>query len=279
MRKRLIMILFIVLLVLSLPACSFDRDVDEIKKRFESHTPDGNVVAVLDNSTFYFADHTLRLRDIADGEEPNDGYLFSNGKLYFSTTKENGIFDFSLYVYECDLYGNNKHLVFEKHGYKTHPRATGNQEMLYVEHYTTNALDTSARVIDSYNVFTGVYQTMATGNTAHLSDYKTDVKGIYLSAFEDGVLSIVDVQKNTTYIFDPVTTVSGAFDEELDGLDYSFCGFYAATNAKIFLVYRIESTGSQYPHLVCEYIPDVEQVGFSFLYLADDITTFYIEYL
>ena len=279
MKKYLAMISFIVLLILSLSSCSCGQDIEEVKKAFANHAPDSNVIAVLDNSTFYFAVHTLRLRDIVDGEEPNDGYLFWDGKLYFSTTKENGIFNFSLYVYVCDFYGANKHLVFEKHGYKTHPWVTGNQEILYIEHYETNVMDASARVIDSYNVISDAYQTVETGETAHLSNYKKDAKGAYSCTFEDGVLSIVDIHKNATYIVNPTTLVCDAFNEELNEIECSFCGFYATTNGKMFLLYRIESTGSQYPHLVCEYIPDIGEVVFSLLYLADDITTFHLEYL
>ena len=278
MKKCMITSTLILLLIFCFASCYSGQDVDEIKKRFEHYAPDSNVVAVLDSSTFYFADHTLRLCDIADGEETNNGYLFADGKLYFTTTKENGFFDYSLYVYTCDLYGNNKSLVFEKHGYKTHPWVAGNQESLYIEHYATNAVVASSRVIDSYNIVTGVYRTEATGEAVRLSDYEKDAKGAYLCASENGVLSIVDQQKSATYTIDTAALARNAFNETLDGFDYSFCGFYATTN-KMFLLYRIESSGTLYPHLICEYIPDKNEAIFKLLYFADDITTFYIEYL
>ena len=279
MKNYAITIGLIVLLVFSLTSCSSEPNADEIKRRFESYTPDSSVVAVLDSSTFYFADHTLKLHDISNGESPNNGYLFVDGKLYFSTTKENGVFDFSLFVYSCDLYGKDKHLVFEKHGYKTRPWATGNHGKLYIEYYSTNAIDASARTIDSYNVVTEEYQTEASGKTVHLSDYKRGSIGDYSCSFENNTLSVVDTQKNETYTVSPAELISNTFTEELNGLDWSYRGFYSSNAGKMYFLYRIEASGPQYPHLLCEYIPDSNRLVFSLLYFADDITAFRIENL
>ena len=153
MRIRMMAITLVTLIVLSFTACSSRADVGELKTRFKDYSADNNIVAILDDSVFYFNDHTLRLNDFLDGEELNGGYLFADGRLWFSTVKENSLFDFSLFVYSCDLYGNDKTLLFERHGFKTHPWATGKDGVLYFEHYSTHAMDASARLIDSYNVF------------------------------------------------------------------------------------------------------------------------------
>ena len=102
MKKRLVSISLIVLLVISLASCSSEKDIHDLKTRFESFSADSNVIVVLDDSVFYFADHTLSLSDITDDEELNNGYLFWDGKLFFTTVKQNGGFDFSLCVYSCD---------------------------------------------------------------------------------------------------------------------------------------------------------------------------------
>ena len=272
-------IIMIIILALVLSSCSNKPKSEEIIKRFESYTPDPCVVAIMDDSTFYFGDHTLNLRDITNEEDPNNGYLFYDGKLYFSTTKENGVFDFSLFVYSCDLYGKDQHLVFEKHGYRTRPWATGNHGKLYVEHYSTNAIDASARIIDSYNVVTEEYQSEASGKTVHLSDYKRDSNGDYSCSFGNNTLSVVDAQKNETYTVSPAELISNTFTEELNGLDWSYRGFYSGNDGKMYFLYRIEASGPQYPHLLCEYIPDSNRLVFSLLYFADDITAFRIENL
>lgn len=279
MRIRIMAITLATLITLSFSACSFRTNNDKIEKHFGDYLADNNVVAVLDDSVFYFSDHTLRLNDLLDGEELNGGYLFADGKLWFSTVKENSLFDFSLFVYSCDLYGKDRTLLFEKHGFKTHPWGTGKDGVLYFEHYSTNAMDASARVIDSYNISSGVYQTEATGKALSLSDYRKNTTGKYSCTIKDEILSVVDPQKNMTYTIDTVALPNDAFRENLEGIQYSFCDFYATKDGKIFLLYRIESNSASYPHFICEYNADRNEVEFKLLYFADDIETFRIEYL
>ena len=278
MKKRLISISLIVLLVISLASCSSEKYIHELKTRFEGFSADSNVIVVLNDSVFYFADHTLSLSDITDDEELNNGYLFWDGKLFFTTVKQNGGFDFSLCVYSCDLYGNNKQVVFEKNGYTTKPWVTGNQETLFVKHYTTSALDASSRNIDSYNVVSGEYQTKASGEDASLSDYQKNQHGRYSCTNENGVYSVYDPQTNVTYTIDTIALVHSAFGEELDGIDLINGHFFATDDGKMFLLYRIESNGLKYPHLLCEYLPDRNEVVFKNLCFADDIETFSVVY-
>lgn len=279
MRIRIMAITLAVLIILSFSACSSNANSDKIENHFEGYLADNHVVAVLDSSVFYFSDHTLRLNDLLVGEELNGGYLFADGKLYFSTVKENSLFDFSLFVYSCDLYGNDRTLLFEKHGFKTHPWATGKDGVLYFEHYSTHAMDASARLINSYDISTGIYQTEETDETISLSDYRKDTDGKYSYVMESGVLSVADPQENVTYTIDTTTLLNHAFRESLEGLQCSFGGFYATTDGSMFLLYRIESNGALYPHFICEYNANRNEIEFKLLYFADDVESFQIEYL
>ena len=72
---------------------------------------------------------------------------------------------------------------------------------------------------------------------------------------------------------------NNAFCANLDGLRYTFYGFYATMDGKMFLLYRIESNGASYPYFICEYNADRNEVEFKLLYFADDIDFFRIEYL
>ena len=279
MKKQILSIGLLALLVLSLASCASEQDVNELKSRFEDYTFDSDIAVILDASTFYFADHTLRLDDICENEELNNGYLFLDGKLYFTTAKKEGAFAYSLLVYVCDLHGNQKHLVFEKHGYKTKPWAVGNRDTMFIEHYTANALDDSSRVIDSYNVVTGVYQTEGSGKDENLSDYQKNKHGDYSCSSEDGVYSVVNHQGNITYTIDAVSLVRSEFAKELNGFDLTPGGFFATDDGKMYLLYRIAVDGMQYPYLVCEYLPDDNTIKYKFLYFADDIENFDIDHL
>lgn len=261
MNKNIRVVVLLMLCVFSSNLCSCKNQTDDIKERFEKNSSDSNVVTVLDNCVFYFSDHTLDLRDLVNAdEEPNNGYLFMDKTLYFSTTKETGAFEFSISVYRCDLYGRNKTLVFEKQGYKTHPWAVGKRDSLYFEHYISNAFDASARVIESYNINTGMYELAGTGETIALSNYEKDWE--------------YDSQVDIPYV---LALTEDCFDEALAGLDYSYSGCKVSLG-RLFFIYRIEkSADSLYPHFVCEYVPETNEIHFISLFFAYDIEPFDVE--
>jgi hypothetical protein len=249
-----------------------------LEKKFSNYESDDNVVAVLDDTVFYFTDHTLDLRDIIGGnEEVNKGYLFLDNKLYFSTSKQSGMFDFSFFVYECDLYGNDKKLVFEKHGYKTKPWALGKQGIIYIEYYESSALDASSRKIDSYNIIDGIYASVTSGANSSLSDYEKSVNENFLLKIENDILTIMDVQKSENYIIDKEKLGRSEFGEVLNDLEYSYYKCTLTDNGQIYLMYRIKSNGYPYPHFICEYIPSTDEIVFKSFFFADDIESIIVE--
>ena len=252
--------------MLNLSSCGVEADA--LKAKFAGNAAD-NSIAVVWESTFYFADHTLELADIVTGETPNHGYWFMDDKLYFSTHKELGTANYSLLIYTCDIYGNNKQLVFEQQGYKTVPWTVGNDGVIYVEHYEDNAFKSSSRRIDAYNIKTGTYDTVTTGENAGLSDFAPAQKGTYTSTFEDSVLTITDPLKNTQYTIDGALLHNSNFGDVLADLDYGYYSMYAA-NGRIWLLYRIESGAPPYPYFVCEYLPSENEVVFSALLFVVD---------
>ena len=273
--RRSIFVLLCLITVLSFCACGINNS--EVKDKFSKYTPDNNVVVVLDSSEFYFADHTLNLRDLVRDERPNNGYTFWDGKLYFSTSKQNTLNDFSFLVYACDLYGNNQKLIFEKQGYKTKPWATGNGGVLYLEYYDTHVLDETARKIDSYNIFTGEYENVSTGKNASLSHYKNDKDGKYSFGVDSDILTITDSQKNIVYRIDSEMMNSSNFGEALTDLDYTFYGADVINNDQIYLIYRIKSDDNAYPYFVCEYIPYNNEIVFKSSVFVNDVESICVE--
>lgn len=277
MKAYKIIIVFLLTVFLSFTLYSCRTASDPIKEQFEKYPRDDNVVGVLDNTSFYFADHELQLLDLIDEEEPNHGYLFKDGRLYFSVSKENGLTDFSLIIYSCDLYGNDKQLVFEKQGYKTHPWATGNQGIFYIEHYSENAFDESSRVIDSYNILTGAYEKIASGEQVSLSDYYRNTKESYSCSAVENVITLSDSKTNATYSIDLQSSQADQFNDSLADIEYNFEGFTATEDNRILLLYRLKTKGSSYPFIICEYLPDTDKVVFCSVFFAYDYTPFNIE--
>ena len=280
MKKCLITILSLILLVSIFTSCAADPSEEEVRSRFTSYSPDSNVVAVWEDRIFHFPDYELNLNNIAEDEDLEIGFVLADGKVYFATSKQNGLFgDYSLYVYSCDFYGNNEQLLFEKHGYKTGIGVRANQGKFYFSHHTTNVFDASTQVIDSYDVVTGVYQTEATGKDANLSDYQKKARGSYSCTYEGDVLRVVDEKNDVTYTIAPESLFGSTFSKELEGLKWEYSGFYATDNGKMFLLYCVNTNWPPYPHILCEYIPESNEIVFSLLYFAHDIIGFRIEYL
>ncbi len=273
-------VIFLMLLILSFASCG--PSGEELKQRFDAYSPDDNVVAICDGREFYFADHTLKLYNIIENEDLNNGYLFANGKLYFSTSRENGAFDFSFCVYECDYYGNNKKLIFEKSGYKTHPWATADKNTFYVQHYEKNAFDESSRIIDSFDIISGEYITVSEGNNKSLSDYQKNTKKNYFCNRSTDFIEIINNDKNTKYCIYNEMLLNSDFGEALKGLDYfnyKFLVFEENGKDQIYLIYRIETNNGLYPFFICQFIPETNTVEFKSFFFATDIEVIYMEYI
>ena len=276
MRLRIVSIVLLLILVLNVSSCK--SNIDDLEERFSNYESDNNVVAVLDDNIFYFADHTLKLTDIISGdEEANGGYLFLNDRLYFSTSKQGKMFDFSFFVYECDLYGNDKKLIFEKHGYQTKPWALGKQGIIYLEYYGSSSLDASSRKIDSYNIVDSIYLSVTSGENSSLSDYKNGVNENYLLKVENDILTIMDVKKSESYIIDKEKLSRSEFGKVLTDLEYSYYKCTVTDFGQIYLTYRIKSNGSPYPHFICEYVPSTDKIVFKSLFFAADTESISVE--
>ena len=270
-------IALVLLLILSLTFTSCKTNTAEYEQKFEMHQSETPVVVVLDGLMFYFAGQTLDLRDLLDDEELNGGYQFIDQKLYFSTSKENGLFDFSLSVYRCDMDGSNKVLIFEKDGYKTHPKAIGSKGMLYIEHYEGTAFDSSSKRIDLYNIFSDTYENVSLGDVASLSSYKNNKIDLYSFNFANDVLNIVNIQNSKNYKIDYEFLQKSEFGEALTDLDCSYESYHVTEGGQIYLLYRIQTSTPLYPFFLCEFIPQENKVDFCFLFFAYDVVGFDIE--
>ena len=142
---------------------------------------------------------------------------------------------------------------------------------MYVEYYETSALDASTRKIDSYDLLSGEYENVSSGQVSSLSDYKKDIKRSYSWTFANGALSIVDTEKGEQYKIDDEVLQKSEFGKALDNLDFSYHSCHVMENGQIYLTYRIKSNGLPYPFFMCEFIPEKNEVVFQFLFFASDV--------
>ena len=273
MKIRFLFFTLTILLIAMLCACG--SNTEELESRFDKILPDNNVLAVLDDTVLYFSDHTLNLKNIIDGEKPNGGYCFVDGTLYFSTSRENGAYDFSFLIYKCDIDGNNIKLVFEKHSYRTHPWAVANNGTFYVEYFSNNAFDEKARTLDRYSIFSGTYETVSTGEDIRLSDYRENRKEGISVTKNDESIDIVDARNNAIYKIEHEMLHTGELGESLSGIKYEFYDVNIV-DGRIYLIYRIQAS-TPYPYFICEYISETNGLRFTTFFLSDDIDTIHVE--
>lgn len=252
-----------------------EKYYNDLRKRFENCTPDASVVIAWQESCIYFADHDLKWWDVI--EEDVSAHLFFDQKLYFIADKSTGFRNESFRIYQCDLYGNSKKILFEKSDYKSFTGATGNGDTIYV----ALKLDTSEKVIDAYNVRTGEYTRVASGKNVSLSEYEKskEVYERYTRRLQDGILTLIDKEKNVQHTIDTDLTKNDLFAQALDGLTCEYQGSYIVSN-RIFLLYRLPSPfvwDPLYPHLVCEYNPDTKEISFASLVITHDIDGLRVE--
>lgn len=251
---------------------------DEIKARFEKYPTDNSIVVILEDRQFYFTDREMSIDDLAEkvSEENISAHTLFDGKIYFAVSTKTESKTFSLKIYSCDLYGNDKQLVFEKHGYRTSPWGVGDQGVIYIYHYTNGRFDPSSKTIDSYNILTGEYKTVAIGNDVDVYDYRLNTFSDYERKCEENVLTYVDPTNNKTYTVDLESSQADQFNEALIGLEYGFSGMYTTEDGRILLLYRILHERFPYPHFVCEYLPETNKVEFRSLIFAYEYLNFNI---
>ena len=168
-KLKKICLLFLTILTLLLTSCRQDTTQlakDEFSKYYNGK--DEVVLNIEDN--LYFENYTLDLNGLVEGNEHNNGLIINQRNFFFSTSKENSMFNFTLNIYESNLQGTDIKLVYSKDGFKTHPWAYAIDDVFYIEHYSNNALDLESKLIDSYTISTGIYENIASGKDCSLSD-------------------------------------------------------------------------------------------------------------
>ena len=262
--KRIIALLVLVSIFI-LPFVVLDLIVEDntqiAKNEFSKYYNGENDVVLNIEDNLYFENYTLDLNGLVKGNEYNNGLIINQRNFFFSTSKENSMFNFTLNIYESNLQGTDIKLVYSKDGFKTHPWAYAIDDVFYIEHYSNNALDLESKLIDSYTISTGIYENISSGKDCSLSDYvpkeessKYEIKmKENISTKKHGEFIITDLETgekrtiNDNYLNDTI------YIDSLNKFNYGPKRF-DISNGHILLTYSIGAgDGWNYPHLVFEY--------------------------
>ena len=255
-----ICLLFLTILTLLLTSCRQDTmqlAKDEFSKYYNGK--DEVVLNIEDN--LYFENYALDLNDLVKGNEHNNGLIINQRNFFFSASKENSMFNFTLNIYESNLQGTDINLVYSKDGFKTHPWAYAIDDVFYIEHYSNNALDLESKLIDSYTISTGIYENISSGKDCSLSDYiQKEEQSRYsievienISPQEHGKFIVTDLEKGLSNIIDDEYLRNTIYIESMEKFNYS-PKRVDISNGHILLTYGIGAgDGWNFPHVVFEY--------------------------
>ena len=262
---------FLLIMSLFLTSCMEDT-TQEAKEEFSKYFSGNNEVVLLYSHKLYTETSTFDM-DLAKGESFDDGILFDQGTVWFSTSKINGLSDYTLNIYKANLDGSDMELVFTKDGYKTGTVAYATNGVFYINHHTKSKFFPSSELIDKYSLADGTYENIAAGEDCDLSDYRVKETRRYT----------VEVEKNKTIqehgkftVTDTETGISKVIDDAfLDNTEYiesmkifNYGPFRSdISNGHILLTYDIGAgDGWNYAYLIFEY--DFEENTLEYKMLA-----------
>ena len=281
-----IYLLFLTILTLFLISCRQDTTQlakDEFSKYYNGK--DEVVLNIEDN--LYFENYALDLNGLVKGNEHNNGLIINQRNFFFSTSKENTTFNFTLNIYESNLQGTDIELLYSKDGFKTHPWAYAIDDVFYIEHYSNNALDLESKLIDRYAISTGIYENITSGKDCSLSDYmpkeeqsRYSVEVIEnISPQEHGKFIVTDLEKGLSNIIDDEYLRDTIYIESMEKFNYS-PKRVDISNGHILLTYGIGAgDGWNYPHLVFEYDFDSNKLEYKLLAFPFDSVPVEIIYI
>lgn len=278
-KKSITILLF--LLCFALIGCNIEDTTNQAIDEFSKYQETEDVVLVVDDKILYFSTHTIDIRDLIDNEEeyPNGGYLVTKDKIYFSTTIENYMFNFTFSIYECDLNGKNKTRLFKMDNLVTSPDVVANNMVFYLEHYKENALEETSRVINSYDIINSVYGQVASGKECTISDYrprnKSDYQGKlldkpYIPLFKDNsYYEITNTKTNEVKIVGKEFIEKTKYIESLQKFNYETKRI-DISNGHVLLTYKLDAgNGMNYSYLVFEYDFEKETLEYKQLAFLD----------
>ena len=284
--KKVYLLFFLLILTILLTSCR-EETTQLAKEEFSKYYNGKDEVVLNIEDNIYFENYTIDLSDLVDGNEYNNGLIIKQDKFFFSTAKENSMFNFTLNIYEYNLQGTAIKLLYSKDEFKTHPWAYAIDDVFYIEHYSNNALDPESKLIDSYTISTGIYENISSGKDCSLSDYaQKEEQSRYsievienISPQEHGKFIVTDLETGLSNIIDDEYLRNTIYIKSMEKFNYS-PKRVDISSGHIFLTYGIGAgDGWNYPHLVFEYDFDSNKLEYKLLAFPFDSVPVEIIYI
>jgi len=256
---------------------------DEFSKYYNGKD---EVVLIIDDN-IYFENYTVDLNDLVKDNEHNNGLIIKQDRFFFSTSKENSMSNFTLNIYESNLQGTDIKMLYSKNGFKTHPWAYAIDDVFYIEHYSNNTLDFESKLIDRYEISTGIYENIASGKNCNLFDYvpkeeqsRYSIEVIEnISPQEHGKFIVTDLETGVVKTIDDDYLKETIYIKSMEKFNYG-PKRVDISNGHILLTYGIGAgDGWNFPHLVFEYDFDSNKLEYKMLVFPYDSVPIEIIYI
>lgn len=245
-----------------LAQCYLGADTSQLViDEFSQYYNGKNEVVLKANDTIYGEDYEFNFNDLVENNSFNDGFIYKNGKLLFSTNEKISSGNIKLNIYESNVDGTNINLIFSKDGFKTFTNAFAINDYFYIEHNNIKPSNAEGIQIDRYTISTGEYVNVDNGKYADLFFYKKneyckyDVERITTikQGVKDNSFTITDKDTGIKRIIDNDYLENTIYSDSLKKFKYLPRRF-DIVNEHILLTYTI-GNGSEYSysHLIFEY--------------------------
>ena len=279
MFKKVTVILIIICMLIPLSSCNREDTTQLAKDEFAKYHVDNDVVVKI-TDYLYFDTYTLKIDEIIEGTAIQNTSVIIEDKVYISNVTNGKVFQ----VYQCDLYGKNIELVFEKKTDGTSPKVYENDGNEFLIEYRKD----SKEVIDSYNVLTGEYKNLHTGEDRKLDDFKYKEESIYEITFHknpnyishsDNYIEIYNKETGKTKVIRYDDFENTVCIESMKKFGYGIRRVDISKNHILVSCEIGAGDGWNAPHLIFEYDFETEALEYKCLVFPYEATIYRVQYL
>ena len=249
--RKVAVLLITILFAFCSASCGEDT-TQQAKDEFSQYYNGKNEVVVTLLKYLYFEEYTLNIYDVCKGYRKQ---IFHEDKMYVlaNVAVDNG---YRIEVYTCDLYGKNLTLVYSKFLAIDRPDACyAHGKNFYIQYKKAGVY-----VVDKYNILTGIYENIYTGEYASIFDFAEEEPSRFNievdeEAFREnhGEFVITDLETGEKRVIDDEYLNNTIYIESMKKYGY-WTVRAEVSNGHILLCYTIGAgDGWNYSYLIFEY--------------------------
>ncbi len=268
-------ITILVICCLGLRGCSKRCDVEEVRAEFNQYQIDSDIAIVYNDAIIYFNDHSVRFSNLTKHYDDYGPYLWhiSQEYIYFADIykNDNNKNNSNIVLYQCNLYGENLQIVYEKSNVKSGWWLKNRDDSIFYFTYTINNIT----YIDSYDASTETLESIVANDKCKREDYVKGKEREYDINRKRDKASITKKNSSETFVVDNNYLKTTPYYESINRFPYEL-EHVIETKGRIFFFYRFVTEGffeinASYTFVIFEFFYETKEMSYKYLIQADDI--------